>query len=361
MDHRISAFQERLREQNIDAAFILKPHNVFYFARYSSVCSGVLAFADTDNAFCTLWLDVTEAKSLCVLPSVVAYTFPGDSLIGRMIKLLQKRNPHPKRIGIERDFMVTRDFLALSAAFPSAELVHITPIVDLIRAVKSSEEIEKIRKSAAIADQAMEAALAAVRPGITEIDVAAEAEYAMRRLGSERSAFSTFVASGPRTLLAHPIATRRVIDQGDAVVIDLGATWDGYASDICRTTFAGEPTSDQIRRLKIVAEAQRSAADVLRDGATAGDIFEAAYQVFKMHGLASYLPDDIGYGVGLRQSEFHPVIEKSGSTVLQENMIVALLQTTAYEKRLGGLRIEDMFRVGKEGCEKLTLQVQPFV
>ena len=97
-------------------------------------------------------------------------------------------------------------------------------MIDRLRAIKSEEKIHKIRQSAGMADQAMEAAIRAVQRGVTEIEVAAEADYLMRKMGSEKPAFSTFVASGSRTLLAHPVASRRRIEPGDPVVIDLGAT-----------------------------------------------------------------------------------------------------------------------------------------
>jgi Xaa-Pro aminopeptidase len=358
---RVSRLKEIMAEERIDVAFILKPHDVFYFSGYSSVCSGVVILPSSDPIFCTLWLDAPEAKQLCTLSKVASYMFPGESLMGRMVKLFQTEAMRAGRIGVEKDFISLRDYELLVSQFPHAEIVQISPMIDRMRAVKDPEEIAKMKKSAAIADLAMEAALKAVRPGTTESEVAAEAEYVMRRSGSEKTAFSTFVASGPRTLLAHPVATQRVINSGDPVVIDLGATWCGYASDICRTTFAGGPTRAQVRRLKVVVEAQQAAAGSLRDGALSGRVFEAAYRVFKEHKVAAWLPDDIGYGVGLRQSEFYPVIERNSRTVLKENMVVALLHTTAYEKTLGGLRVEDTFLVTKEGCEKLTTYTQPFV
>ena len=361
MPTRLSAFRNKLEEESIDAALLVKPHNVFYFAGYSSVCSGVVIFPDAEPIFCTLWMDAPEAKTLCWLPRMATYRFPADSLMGRMIKLVSKKKPSPSRIGIEKDFMLVRDYQRLLTAFPKAELMHVSPIVDRLRAIKSEQELENIRKSAWIADQAMAAALNAVAPGITEIDVAAEAEYAMRRLGSERTAFGTFVASGPRTLLAHPHATRRIINPGEPVVIDLGATWEGYASDICRTTFAGEPSRAQRRHLQIVVEAQRAAAAELRDGVPAGNVFDAVYKVFKTYKMANLLPDDIGYGLGLRQSEFFPIIERNSETVLRQNMVVALLQTTVSKRNIGGLRVEDTFHVTKNGFEKLTAQVQPFL
>ena len=352
------SFQNDLASNQIDVAFILKPHNVLYFAGYAPVCAGVLVFPDLDPVFCTLWLDAPEAREFCTLSHVTGYVFPRESLMGKLIEIVKSTKPHVRKIGVEKDFMLLRDYELLSEKFPDAEYVHISPTVDQLRAIKSEEEVEKIRKAAGISDRAMEAALKAVRPGVTELDVAAEAEYVMKKLGSEKPAFSTFVASGDRTLLAHPHASRRKIRPGDAVVIDLGATWEGYASDLCRTAFAGDPTSDQAKHLRQVVKAQEAAASIMRDGVRCSEVYDAVYHVLQEEGLDKFLPDDIGYGVGLRQSEFYPVIEKGSGTLLKENMVVALLQTAPFSKRIGGLRVEDTFHVTQIGCEKLTRHVQ---
>lgn len=359
MRRRAERFQHKLAEARIDAAFLVKPHNVFYLAGYASVCSGITAFADADPVFCTLWLDAPEAVSVCALPRVVSYVFPRDRLMARMIKLAAKRNEHIARIGVEKDFLVLQDYELLMKAFPQAEFVHVSPLVDQLRAVKDPDEIRRMEKSAQLADKAMEAALMAVKPGVTEIEIAAEAEYVMRKLGSEKQAFGTFVASGERTLLAHPHASQRRIEAGDPVVIDLGATLEGYASDLCRTAFAGEPTKAQKEHLRVILEVQQAAAAILRDGAIAGDVYDRAYEVAQKHKMANLLPDDIGYGVGLRQSEFFPIIEKGSTNKLQQNMVVALLQTTLYKRKIGGLRVEDTFHITAEGSRRLTRHVQP--
>ena len=351
--------RKKLDMDQIDVACILKPHDITYFAGHAPVCSGVLIFPHQEPVFCTLWLDAPEAKRRCAIPHIMGYIFPRERLLGKLMELIRERKPLIKRIGVEKDFMFLRDYEALLSAYPDAEFINITPVIDRLRAIKSQEEINCIRKSAAISDKAMEAALNALRPGVKELDIAAEAEYVMKKLGSEKPAFSTFVASGNRTLLAHPIASRRKIQPGDPVVIDLGASWEGYASDICRTTFAGDATVAQIGHLRAVIEAQRAAASVIRDGAVCKDVYKAAYNAFSDHNLTKYLPDDIGYGVGLRQSEFYPIIEKDSTTQLKANMVVALLQTTAFSKKVGGIRVEDTFWIMQDGCEKLTRHLQP--
>ena len=355
MQAAIERLQQELDALELDASFVLKPHDVFFLAGYASVCSGVLVTTKQEPIFCTLWLDAPEAREQCSLERVGTYVFPEQSLVGRMIKMLKKQGgPEPKRIGIEKDFMQARQYELLVSEFPQAELVHITPVIDKLRAIKTQQELEHIRAAAAMADQAMEAALAAVAPGVSELEVAAEAEYVMRKAGSLRTAFSTFVASGDRTLLAHPIASPKIMQPGEAVVIDLGAVVAGYSSDLCRTTFVGEPTPEQRDRLRLVFQAQEAAAQAMKPGALAKDVYAAARAVFASKGLERLLPSDLGYGVGLRQSEFHPVIERHSSTELMENMVVALMQTTAYDRGIGGLRVEDTFWVSAQGAVRFT-------
>lgn len=358
MAEPLEQMQRDMAEADIDAAILLKPHNVFYFGGYASVCSGLVLFPDLEPVFTVLWLDLPEAKKTCTIPKMTTYVYPRGSLTERMAQVAAKAKEGIKRIGVEKDFMQIRHLEVLQKHFPQAEFVHISPMIDRLRAIKSEAEVARIRKSAGIADQAMAAALAAVRPGISELEVAAEAEYVMSKAGSLRPAFSTFVASGERTLLAHPIASPKLIESGEAVVIDLGAIWQGYSSDICRTAFAGEPTKEQAEYLRLVVEAQAACADAVKEGALSHDPWQAAHDVFEAHGVARYLPDDIGYGVGLRQSEFYPILEKGGDAVLQANMVVALMQTTAFSKEIGGLRVEDTFLVTKKGAERLTSHQQ---
>jgi len=359
MNQAHARLQKELDALELDAAFVLKPQDVLYLAGYASVCSGVLMARGQQPVFVTLWLDAPEARQHCHLPRVSTYVFPQQNLLARLIAVLAKAGgPAPRRIGIEKDFMVARQYELLAAEFPSAELVHITPVIDRLRAVKTPQELDSIKAAAAIADQAMTAALAAVGPGVCELEVAAEAEYVMRKAGSLRPAFGTFVASGERTLLAHPHASPKTMQPGEAVVIDLGAVVDGYSSDLCRTAFVGSPTPAQRERLHLVFQAQEAAAAALRPGAQAREVYKAAHQVFASQGLQRLLPEDLGYGVGLRQSEFHPVIEKHGTVEIQENMVVALMQTTAYDRKVGGIRVEDTFLISANRSIKLTQHKQ---
>lgn len=358
---RHSAIQKELELRKVDVACVMKPHNIAYFAGYAPICAGVLFFRCEDPLFCTLWLDASEAKQFCQIPHILTYHFPTERLISKLVSAIKRRKQHPKAIAVEKDFMSLHDYEVLHGEFPDAEYTDITPYIDRLRAIKSQEEIKNICRSAAISDKAMKAAIEAVRPGVSELDIAAEAEYVMKKSGSDRPAFSTFVASGDRTHLAHPLASKRKIRQSEAVVIDLGATCEGYASDICRTTFAGEPKQDQLKLLRIVVRAQERGANALREGVTCGEVYNAVHEIFKDAGIEKFLPKDIGYGVGLRQSEFYPIIEKGSPTLLKENMVVALLQTTSFTSKIGGLRVEDTYHIKRGHAQKLTKCAQPYL
>jgi Xaa-Pro aminopeptidase len=343
-----------MENQGIDVSIILKPHDVMYLSGWAPVCSGLLVFRQSPPVEVCIWLDGPEGKKNRSFLQIAGYRFPESSIAEKMAGLIRERLNSPLSIGIEKDFMTVRFWETIQKAFPRAALVSITRALDEMRAIKTPEEIRCLKKATAMAEAGMKAALAAVKPGVTEIDIAAEAEYAMRRAGSEGLAFGTLVASGPRTLLAHPYASPRKIGRKDVVVIDLGAKHQGYSSDLCRTTFTGKPSTEQKNFLKILLQAQEEAFEAARPGAKTGLVYAAAQKILAAHGYDGYLPDDIGYGSGLRQSEFFPVILKEGQDVLQPGMVIALFQTTAYLRRIGGIRVEDQIVIQENGYAKLS-------
>jgi Xaa-Pro aminopeptidase len=356
---RIEQFRRWMESQGVDVSVVLKPHDVLYLSGSAPVCSGLLIFRHSPPIQVCIWLDGSEVKRNSSFAKVAGYRFPESSMAEKMANLILKNLNSPHTIGIEKDYMTARFLETLQGSFPRATFVSITRALDEMRAIKTPQEILCLKKATAMAEAGMKAALAAVKPGVTEIDIAAEAEYAMRRAGSEGLAFGTLVASGLRTLLAHPYASRRKIGRKDVVVIDLGAKYRGYSSDLCRTTFTGKPSVEQKNFLKVVLKAQEAAFKAAKPGALSGQVYAAAESVLAEGGYDRYLPGDIGYGSGLRQSEFFPVILKNGQDILQAGMVVALFQTTAYLRRIGGIRVEDQIVIRPKGFEKLSQFPQP--
>jgi Xaa-Pro aminopeptidase len=359
MKERVERLKAWMEAQGVDVSIVLKPHDVLYLSGSAPICSGLLLFRQNLPIEVCIWLDGQTVQKESSFARVVGYRFPEFSMAVKMAELIQKEAGSLKIIGIEKDYMTARFYETLIGAFPGTEFVSITRTIDEMRAIKTLEEIRYLKKAAAMADAGMKAALKAVKPGITEIQIAGEAEYAMRKAGSEGLAFGTMVASGPRTLLAHPYASSRKIRKKDLVVIDIGAKYKGYSSDLCRTAFTGKPSEEQKKFLKLMLGTQMAVFDAARPGVKTGEVYAVAEKIFSAHGYDKFIPGDIGYGSGLRQSEFFPVICRSGQDVLQAGMVVAVFQTTAYLRRIGGIRVEDQIVIQEKGYTQLSKLHQP--
>jgi len=233
--------------------------------------------------------------------------------------------------------------------------VALEPVPGLIerqRMLKSPAEIEAIRTSVVTNSKAFEQALARIRPGMSESDLAAELEYRMRRLGAEKPAFETIVASGVRAALPHAQPTSAVIRNGELVLVDMGAMRDGYASDMTRMVFLGRP-GHKVRSIhNAVLEAQLAAIDSVRAGVTTAHVHRVARRVLKAHGLDRAFVHSTGHGLGLEIHE-PPRIGKRDKSRLEAGMTVTI-EPGVYLEGFCGMRIEDTIVVTTAGCQVLT-------
>ncbi len=224
-------------------------------------------------------------------------------------------------------------------------------ILQNLRMIKSKEELKILRMSASIAVEGMNRVAELIEPGRTELEIAAKAEYVMRRAGSDGIPFQTIVASGRNSWLPHASATKKKLGKGELVVVDLGATFDGYASDMTRT-FAIEPTKTQSKLLEIVKRAQLKALKKIRDGAKAKDVDEAARRAIAGAGYAKFFTHGSGHGVGLEIHEA-PSLAPISEDVLSSGMVLTV-EPGIYVPKIGGTRWEDMVLVKPKGYEFLT-------
>jgi Xaa-Pro dipeptidase len=172
-----------------------------------------------------------------------------------------------------------------------------------LRIVKDEEEIQLMRKAAELTSQAMQTAAEAVRPGAKECEIAAELEYTMRTGGGGPTAFESIVASGANTAFPHGGCSRREIQPGDLVMVDIGATYDYYCSDMTRTFVAGKPTPRQQQIYDIVKRAQDAAFEAMQPGTPVAEVDVVARQVICEAGFGDFFVHRIGHGVGLEVHE----------------------------------------------------------
>jgi Xaa-Pro aminopeptidase len=209
-----------------------------------------------------------------------------------------------------------------------------------------------------VADAGMKAAVEAVAPGATESRVAAAAEYAMRHAGAEEF-WRTYVASGPRTNIAHGLPTNRRFEMGDLVMIDMHPIVNGYSADICRTVCVGQPTAEQQAAYDLYLTAQQAAIAKARAGVGMGDLEHTIHGMLRAAGHGDHVFGPPIHGVGIEFEEaplpaghafFHG---EKAPPPLPENVVLAVGNCGLYTGPWG-VRVEDTIVVGREGAEILT-------
>jgi Xaa-Pro aminopeptidase len=239
----------------------------------------------------------------------------------------------------------------IRSALKGASVQPTGALVSESRLIKSSLEIEAISRAAKVASAGMRTAIESCKPGVRECEVAGEAERAMRMMGAEGFAFSTVVSSGANSYVLQELATTKRIKTGEVVIIDLGATVDGYNSEFTRTVFVKKPPREMADAYIAVYEALRGSIKELRHGAIAGDIDSTARKIVSFHGVPGY-DHFTGHGLGTAGWE-SPSIGAGSKEIIRANMVVAI-EPASYVPRIGGVRLEENLIVTKEGATVVT-------
>ena len=231
--------------------------------------------------------------------------------------------------------------------------------VEKLRAVKDADEIARMGAAALLISDVFRKVLPVIRPGISELDVAAEIEYGIKHGGGSGPSFDTIVACGPRSAWAHARPTSKLLGKSELVVLDQGAILKNYCSDMTRTVFLGRASARVRRMYQAVLQAQEAAKRSIRPGVKAGEVDRAARRTLKRFGLASYFTHSTGHGLGIEVHEM-PRLGKGEETVLQEGMVVTV-EPGVYLEGLGGIRIEDDVVVTAQGAVDLTTAPRDFL
>jgi Xaa-Pro aminopeptidase len=243
----------------------------------------------------------------------------------------------------------------LIKTFGSRSLVEGDAVLDRARSVKTPTELKIMRRSARVSALGMEAAARGIRPGATELEIAAAAEYSMRRNGASEIAFPSIVMSGPRAALNEEVATNRRIRRGETIVVDQGCVYDDYATEFARTFTLGKPSREQTRAYRADHRSLTEAAKAIRPGVRAGEIDLVARKTLEEEGFGPYQhPYGTGHGEGLSPAEY-PVIGPGARERLEEGMVIAL-EPTIFKRSVGAIRIENIFLVTSGGAENLTVR-----
>jgi len=272
----------------------------------------------------------------------------GENIMGKIAKQVSALQIK----SLAADALNVESWRALSKLLGSKTLEVDNRFLQEFRKVKDENEIKLMRRAGELTSEGMRVAREIMAAGVKECEVAAEIEYAMRKQGSSGTAFETIVASGLGSAFPHGGCSEKEIREGDLVVIDVGATYKFYRSDMTRTFVAGKPSGKQKKLYEVVRAAQEKAVEVMKPNVKAKDVDAAARKVIADEGYGKYFVHGLGHGVGLDIHE-PPTLSPASEDVLAASNVVTV-EPGIYLVGYGGVRIEDTVLVQRNGTEKLT-------
>ena len=335
---RLRAF---LEQEKVDGIFIKGDSSIRYFTGFTGGES--LLYVDarraviiTDSRYT---LQVRQQAPECELVEHLHGFWPEAAKL-----------PQSDNLALDGDYFSYTEQCALAAVLPHAAWKNVNLVG--LRAVKTPEEMQLIRRAVAISDEAFLQLLPHIRAGRKESELAAELEYNMRKLGSTKPSFETICASGKRSALPHGVASDKVVEEGDFITFDFGATYGGYCSDITRTVVVGKAAPWQKEIYDIVLQANLLGEKTLKAGLTGIQVDGAVRDFIGSKGYGPNFGHGLGHGVGLDIHE-KPVLTRANGQPLPAGAVVTI-EPGIYLPDKGGVRIEDTVLVTETGCERLT-------
>lgn len=343
---RIDVLKQSAAKQNKPADFaIFNQTNLTYFTGFSGA-TALLIPEQGENILYVSGVNYEQAKAE-VKGLSVQLLKRGENLMEKIAK-----QSASKKFGV--DALPFESWRALAKIVGREEnLQPINEVIRELRSVKGTEEIRLIRQACKLAAVGMQVAKEIMWLGTKEKDAAAEIEYAMRKAGSDGVAFETIIASGPTSAFPHGSNLERTIRECDFVIVDLGATYKSYRSDITRTFIASKATSKQAKIYDTVKLAHEKALEVIKPKVAACEVDMTARHVIEEAGFGEFFVHNLGHGVGLEVHEA-PVLSPDSTDILAAGNVVTD-EPGVYVPGFGGVRIEDTILVNKDGAEILTV------
>jgi Xaa-Pro aminopeptidase len=340
---------ERLETAGLRWFLVSKPVDVYYLTGFRGSAGMLLVGLRRTR----LWVDPRYTLQAGEQTSGIEVIETREGLGHTVAVWLRKRRP--KAVGYQDLHLVCAELSAIRGEAGRAVGIRwrpVGPLVDLMRMVKDSWEIESIRRAGKLTADVFNEILPTVRPGVRESELAAELEYRMKRAGADGAAFETIVAGGPRGAWPHARASSRPLRSGELVIFDLGAILSAYAADMTRTIYLGRPLRRARHLYESVVEAQQQTVQSLRPGLSGKDADAVARQALARRKLDQYFTHSTGHGVGLEVHE-RPRLGRGDETLLPAGSVVTV-EPGVYVEGYGGVRVEDTVLVSEKGPEILT-------
>lgn len=345
---RVSKLQEMMREREAVGALIAPGSNFYYL-------TGINPLGSLERLF--ILLIPAEGEPAIIAPRLYENELSEWGL-GRVFLWRDGQNPYtlfgkilaesfPEKGEVLVDDTMPVGILLKAEFLKNYELNTLGSLLSKLRVIKSDEEIKLLKRAAEIVDKVFYVLLEEKIEGRSEKELAAWIEYLIKSLGADGVSFEPIVASGPNGANPHHRPTDRKIKHGAVIVLDYGARYWGYCSDITRTVVVGEPSEEVMRVYETVKEAQERAFQSVMEGIAAGDVDRAARDYIAGAGYGEYFTHRTGHGLGLDVHE-EPYIAPDNSTVLRDGMVFTI-EPGIYLPGKFGIRIEDDVLVKRRG------------
>ncbi|MDR1615939.1 MAG: Xaa-Pro peptidase family protein [Syntrophomonadaceae bacterium] len=348
---RVKGLQQKFPEYAIDALLVTKPENIFYLTGFTGGADGRVLVTENGLFLSTDRRYEQQAHLECPKTEIIIESAGG-------YKLLAHKYERLKKLGMESHHITWQDYLGLKKIFTGA-LIPCAGVVETLRIIKDEEELNLLRRSAAVNDEVFSTVLNEIKPGASETDIAAMINHQYRLKGCNKEAFDIIALAGKNTALPHGRSGASLLKSGDMITIDMGVFYEHYVSDMTRTFALGAAGEKFEKLYNILREVQQMGIALVKPGVVCKEIDAAIRAFLKKHNLADFFAHSTGHGIGLEIHE-EPVVSLSGGVVLQKNMVITV-EPGIYIPGWGGIRIEDSVIVKENGCEVITKSPKEFI
>lgn len=354
----IARLAKAMGENDLDAVLTSSPENFAYVTGFLSPTQPLMrwrhamALVTRDGTTALLVVDMEASTVRARAPDteLAVWREFGFEAIPVLAGLLQSHGLTNARIGIEMDYLPAADFLVLRERLPGAQFSPAERLMARLRQIKTASEIEILRKLSRVADQGIADAYAAVRAGMTEMDLAGVLSRRMFELGADHFKIM-IVATGERSVFPNVGPSHRVLKRGDVCRVEIFPTLDGYHAGVCRTAYVEEPPAHAERIWSNLVTCKHLLLDAIRPGAETRDIY--GLYLAKVSELGLPPISFIGHGIGLHLHE-DPYLGPTESQALEAGMVLGI-EPLIYETGYGfGMQNKDMVLVTESGCELLS-------
>lgn len=357
MSERLNRLRDVLREKELDAIVITHLSNRFYLSGFLSEdhppneSSGHLVISHDRSVLVTSPIEAENAGNQAPDFELLAFSRDRPGLAANDAEVLHSMGA--RRVGFEDSAILFHDHRTISKKLDDdVELVSVGNAVDDLRNVKSPAEIEKLAHALRITDQALAQVEPTIRAGESEKAVGWRIEQAFRELGADGPAFPTIVASGPNAALPHHPTGDRLIQEGEPIIIDMGAYVDGYCGDLTRTLWVGEPEPRLREIYQIVYDAIEAAEAGIKPGMTGAEADALSRDIIAKAGYGDHFIHSLGHGLGVRVHE-GPSLSPRYNHPLEPGNVVTI-EPGIYIPGWGGVRIEDVATITEDGVDIFT-------